>query len=66
MEPHSTPRKFLGLEDEQFDPHCKFDAARYLDKTRYFIGPIDSFPILFKSSSKTLDIGSKTSELPQK
>ena len=45
--------------------HWKFDAARHLDKTRYFILHVNSFPILFKSSLKRLDIGSKSSYLPQ-
>jgi len=45
--------------------HRKFDATRYLDKTRYFIFRVSSFAILFKSSSKTLEIGSKRGQLPQ-
>ena len=70
MESHSTPRKFLNLKMKMrssFVPptHRNFDATRYLDKTRYFIFRVNSFPILFKSSSKTLGIGSKSSQLPQ-
>ena len=64
MEPHSTPRKFLESKDEEFDPHL-YRAHRNLNKTRYFIFRVNSFPILCKSSSKTLNIGSKSSQLGQ-
>ena len=71
MEPHSTPRKFLESKDEKFDPHLYRKLIGSLMKlatrTRpgFFIFRVNSCPSLFKSCSKTLDIGSKSSELPQ-
>ena len=64
----SHTEKFFDWEDESsFVPpaHRKIDATCYLYKTIYLIFLVNSFPILFKSSSKTLDIGSKSSRLPQ-
>ena len=61
MEPHSTSRKFLESEDENFDLHLYRHLIESLmqlatwTKARYFIFRVNFPLILFKSSSKTLE-----------
>jgi len=71
VEPHSTPRKLLESEDEKFDPHLYRQLIGSLMQLATWTRPDISYSVSIlsqsfsKSSSKTLDIGSKSSQLPQ-
>jgi len=63
---HSTPRKFLEYYNQEFDLHLydlkiasdlNFDAACFLNKTRYFLCRINAFEVLLKPTSSTVDLG---------
>ena len=64
MEPHSPPRKFLESEDEKFDPHLYLQLIESLMQLATWTRPDTSYSvsILFKSSSKTQDIGSESGQ----